>query len=71
MAKPAVALYASAGEKLRRYAVDVTAGTLTPGPEVVLADAVQYAWPHPTRPLLYVASGSRLASVDNQLVAYK
>jgi 6-phosphogluconolactonase len=53
---PRAVLYASVGARLVCYAVDADAGTLTAGPAVQLPSAVQYAWPHPAAPFLYVAA---------------
>lgn len=49
------ALYASAGPRLTHYAVDVAGASLTPRATLTLPSGVQYAWPHPSRPFLYVA----------------
>ena len=51
-------LYASVGAELTAYEVDVDAATLTPGGSVSLPANVQYAWPHPSRRWLYVASSN-------------
>lgn len=54
-----VALYASTGPLLTRYRVDRNALTLRRAESVTLPAAVQYAWPHPTRSLLYVVYSDR------------
>ncbi|MPV35684.1 lactonase family protein [Georgenia subflava] len=54
-----VAFYASTGPELMRYHVDSRALALTPGGFVTLPAAIQYAWPHPSRRLLYAAYSDR------------
>src|SRR5215204_1457660 len=49
------ALYASAGPELMHYELDPAAAALTKRLSVTLPQDVQYAWPHPTRRILYVA----------------
>ena len=53
---PNVSLYASVGPELTHYAVDVDGATLTRHETVSLPANVQYAWPHASRPFLYVAT---------------
>jgi 6-phosphogluconolactonase len=53
-----VALYASVGPVLTRYAVDADAATLTAAEAVTLPANVQYAWPHVSGRYLYVASSN-------------
>jgi 6-phosphogluconolactonase len=53
-----VALYASVGPVLTRYAVDVDAATLAAAEAVEVAENVQYAWPHVSGRFLYVASSN-------------
>jgi 6-phosphogluconolactonase (cycloisomerase 2 family) len=48
--------YASLGPALRLYRIDLEKAILTRGGEAKLPEKVQYAWPHPTAPFLYVAS---------------
>ncbi len=50
-----VALYASVGEELSAYAVDVEQATLTRQSSVTLPGFVQEAWASPSTPYLYVA----------------
>jgi 6-phosphogluconolactonase (cycloisomerase 2 family) len=50
--------YASVGPVLALYDIDVAAGTLTRRGELTLPANVQYAWPHPSRPTLYVVSST-------------
>ncbi len=53
-----VALYASVGPVITRYAVDVEAATLERAEAVSVAENVQYAWPHVSGRFLYVASSN-------------
>ncbi len=53
-----VALYSAVDEVLTCYAVDVEAATLTRQSMATLPTKVQYAWPHPSRPILYVSTTS-------------
>src|SRR6202049_3929598 len=50
-----VALYASVGEELIGYSVDVERATLTRQSSVMLPGFVQEAWASPSMPFLYVA----------------
>src|ERR1700730_13766492 len=50
-----VALYASVGEELIGYSVDVERVTLTRLASVMLPGFVQEAWASPSTPFLYVA----------------
>jgi 6-phosphogluconolactonase (cycloisomerase 2 family) len=50
-----VALYAAVGPELTLYDVDIDAATLVKRTSVTLPASVQEAWPHPSKPLLYVA----------------
>jgi 6-phosphogluconolactonase (cycloisomerase 2 family) len=54
--KDRVALYASVGPELTQYDVDVEAAILTRRGTVRLPANVQYAWPHASWRVLYVAS---------------
>jgi 6-phosphogluconolactonase len=51
-----VALYAAVGAELTHYDVDVAGAALTRRDTIALPANVQYAWPHASRPILYVAS---------------
>jgi 6-phosphogluconolactonase len=51
-----VALYASVGPELTQYDVDAEAAILTRRGTVRVPANVQYAWPHASRQVLYVAS---------------
>jgi 6-phosphogluconolactonase len=55
----AAALYASIGEELVHYALDARTGLLERRESVRLPANVQYAWPHPGRRFLYVATSPR------------
>ena len=48
--------YASVGPGLSVYGVDAGEATLTLQGNVTLPGNIQYAWPHPSAPFLYVAS---------------
>jgi len=50
--------YAAVGPELTAYALDVERHTLTRQGSVALPAAVQYAWPHPSKRWLYVASSN-------------
>lgn len=52
---PHVALYASVGEELIHFTVDVDHATLTRQSSLMLPGFVQEAWASPTAPFLYVA----------------
>jgi 6-phosphogluconolactonase len=51
--KPVV--YAAVGAELTHYDLDLESASLARRDSVTLPDAVQYAWPHPSRKYLYVA----------------
>ena len=51
-----LAVYASVGSRMGHYEVDVGALTLTRRASVMLPAKIQYAWPHVSKPFLYVAS---------------
>ncbi|MBV9461057.1 MAG: beta-propeller fold lactonase family protein, partial [Bradyrhizobium sp.] len=48
--------YASLGPALKLYRIDPEQASLTPGGTATLPQKVQYAWPHPSAPFLYVGS---------------
>src|SRR5579864_1977932 len=54
-APPPLTLYASVGARLIEYEADTGAATLVERGSVTLPGYVQEAWPHPSKPLLYVA----------------
>ena len=51
-----LALYASVGNALTHYDIDIAAATLTRRASVSLPANVQYVWPHASRPFLYAAT---------------
>lgn len=53
-----VFFYASVGPELALYHIDVESASLARQASVVLPAMVQYAWPHPSLPILYVASSN-------------
>jgi 6-phosphogluconolactonase len=50
--------YASVGPALTRYRIDVGPATLTRQDTIVLPANLQYAWRHPSAPLLYAATSN-------------
>jgi 6-phosphogluconolactonase len=50
--------YASTGPDLTLYDVDIGGASLTRRGTVTLPENIQYAWPHPSRPILYVVSSN-------------
>lgn len=66
MTNKAAFFYVSLGPALKLYRIDAGAATLSPGSTVTVPEKIQYAWPHPSAPFVYVASsdgGSALAGV--------
>jgi 6-phosphogluconolactonase len=57
-AKDRSAFYSGVGGQLTQFEVDFDAATLTKRASVKLPGGVQYAWPHPSRTHLYVATSS-------------
>jgi 6-phosphogluconolactonase len=58
--------YVSLGPVLKLYRIDADAATLSAQGAATVPEKIQYAWPHPSAPFLYVASsngGSALAGV--------
>src|SRR5277367_288327 len=51
-----LALYASVGNELTHYDIDIAGAALTRRASVSLPANVQYAWPHATQPFLYAAT---------------
>src|SRR5215469_8203294 len=51
-----LALYASVGNELTHYDIDVAGATLSRRDSVRVPANVQYVWPHAARPFLYVAT---------------
>jgi 6-phosphogluconolactonase (cycloisomerase 2 family) len=71
-----LALYASVGNELFHYDVDVSDAALTRRGAVTLPANVQYAWPHASQPFLYVAtsdsaSGMGPAGANHHLSALR
>ena len=54
-----VALYGAVDDELTHYEVDVENASLTKRATVKVPASVQYAWPHPSRRFLYVATSNR------------
>jgi 6-phosphogluconolactonase (cycloisomerase 2 family) len=52
------AFYSGVGGQLTHYEVDFSAATLAKRAAVTLPGGIQYAWPHPGRRYLYVATSS-------------
>ena len=52
------AFYSGVGGQLTHYEVDFGAATLTKRAAVTLPGGIQYAWPHPSRRYLYVATST-------------
>jgi 6-phosphogluconolactonase (cycloisomerase 2 family) len=52
------AFYSGVGGQLTHYEVDFGAAALTKQAAVTLPGGIQYAWPHPSRRFLYVATSS-------------
>lgn len=57
--QPRLAIYASLGEKLTHYDLDVAAGTLERRETIALPAMVQYVWPHVSRRYLYATTSTR------------
>jgi 6-phosphogluconolactonase len=57
-AKDNCAFYSGVGGQLTHYEVDFSAATLAKRAAVTLPGGIQYAWPHPSRRYLYVATSS-------------
>src|SRR5450432_197188 len=53
-----IPFYASTGPNLTLYHLDADAASLAQVSSVTLPANVQYAWPHPSRKLLYVAASN-------------
>ena len=69
-----VALYSAVDDELTQYDVDVDGTSLTKRATVKVPSNVQYAWPHPSRRFLYVATSNRgpgLKSDSNHLSAWR
>src|SRR5580698_107162 len=55
---PKIFYYASTGPDLTLYDVDVDDAVLTKRGTTTLPESIQYAWTHPSRPILYVVSSN-------------
>ncbi|HKU69594.1 MAG TPA: beta-propeller fold lactonase family protein [Burkholderiales bacterium] len=69
-------LYSCVGEEMTRYEVDVAGATLTRRETIQVPAVVQYAWPHPSRRTIYVATSNRGSAAGmtanlNHLSAYR
>jgi 6-phosphogluconolactonase (cycloisomerase 2 family) len=62
-----VALYVSSGATLFHYGVDVEAAALIRRGSLTLPAPVQYAWPHPRKPCLYVACSNGAPGVPGDM----
>jgi 6-phosphogluconolactonase len=59
-----VALYSAVDDELTHYEVDVESASLAKRATVKAPANVQYAWPHPSRQYLYVATSNRGAGLN-------
>jgi 6-phosphogluconolactonase (cycloisomerase 2 family) len=69
---PRLALYSAVDDMLTHYDVDVDAATLTRRETLTMSARTQYAWPHPSLPVLYVTTssgGPRVKSDFNHIQA--
>ena len=66
-----VALYASVGPELAHYELDAVTATLTKRSSVPLPQDVQYAWPHQSRGVLYVAWSNGVDGHDHGVTAFR
>ncbi len=57
-------LYAAVGPLLTHYEIDVGGLSLSKRESVQLPGNVQYAWPHASKPYMYVASSSKVSRHD-------
>lgn len=64
-----LALYSTVGEEITHFDVDVDDATLTRRATIKVPANVQYAWPHPSRRWLYVASSDRGSAHDKKPAA--
>jgi 6-phosphogluconolactonase (cycloisomerase 2 family) len=61
-----VSAYVAIGPTLVNFEVDAESGLLTRRGEIVMPSRVQYAWPHATLPILYVACADRAPDAEGQ-----
>ena len=66
-----VMFVAAVGPSLTAYDVDPDSGALTPVTTTTLPANVQYAWRHPARPILYVASSDGVGGTTHHLSALR
>jgi hypothetical protein len=69
-----LALYSAVGRDITRYEVDVDGATLIRRETIRTLANVQYAWPHPSRRYLYVATSNRgpgLKADSNHVSAFR
>ena len=64
-------LYASVGEQLTRYEVNVADATLSAKDAIALPEAVQYVWAAPSKKFLYVAWSNGMAGTHAGVSAYR
>ena len=64
-------LYASVGEQLTRYEVNVADATLAAKESIALPEAVQYVWTAPSKKFLYVAWSNGMAGTHAGVSAYR
>ena len=57
-AQGTIPFYASAGPKLTRYSLDVASAELAPQDSITLPANIQYAWPNPSRTILYIVASN-------------
>jgi len=68
-----IALHSAVHDILTHYEVDIEAAVLTKRNSIRMPAKVQYAWPHPSLPILYVSTsngGPKLKSDQNHVTAY-
>lgn len=63
MANTKSVLYSAVGSDITRYEIDIDGATLTRCETIRTLANVQYAWPHPSRRYLYVATSNRGAGL--------
>src|ERR1700681_3951786 len=73
-AKGQTVFYTSVGGEFTLYGMDIEAGTLAKRSSMTMPANVQYAWPHPSKQYLYIASsggGPGVASNRNFSNAFR
>ncbi len=66
-----VALHAAAGPSLIHYDLDVDGAALVKRDSVTVPEAVQYAWPHPSKQFIYVAWSNGAGSDHHGVTAFR